>query len=379
LYKKLMAENILLLTYWYPSNSNKSSGIFIKRHAAAIHLINNVVVVSLHITDGRSIFKKTSEITKDENNVETHQVCIASRYRKLVYLLLPVHYFILRKYLRRQLCEHKFSTVHSNVIFPCAIVGHYLSKKMRCRHIITEHWTKIDKFFSISLYRFAGKIAFDRANAITCVSESLAATVKKYTDNKNVTIIPNVIDPNEFYFNPAIQKNRKLTFIAAAHWAQFKNPFYFLDALELIYHEKQIPEFKVALAGTGEQLSVIRQKNYHFEISYLGAMDVKGLNTEFNRSHVFLHGSDFETFSVVIAEALMCGLPCVVSPVGIGPEVIHSGNGFVTNNTVSDWKQKILLCCASNYDHAAISEQLKHKFDLATVGRQFKDLYSSLV
>lgn len=366
---------VLFLTYWYPNKNNKSFGIFTKRHAQSISLNNDIIVLSLNIVKGHSAYALKTEVFKDENQIETHQIYIESRFNKLIFVLLPLHYLVLKRYISKKLMKNSFTIVHSNVIFPCGITGHHLAKKLKCRHFITEHWTKIDKFFSVSLYRFAAKRALDDATALTCVSGQLANTVRKYTDNNNIQIIPNVIDENVFYYNPEILENKIFTFIAVAHWAQHKNPFYFLEALQALVNEKRLHDFKMVIIGAGEQVDLMKSKGYNFEIEYKGVMDAAEISIELNRSHIFLHGSDFETFSVIIAEALMCGLPCVVSPVGIALEAINESNGFVTDNTVLDWKEKILKCYNTQYDKKKISEQLKYKYDLKTVGRLFDNLY----
>jgi glycosyltransferase involved in cell wall biosynthesis len=372
------SDSVLFLTFWYPNKNNKSFGIFVKRHAHAVKLSNPVIVLSLNIVKSEGLYRKTSEVFSDELNVETHQIYLESRFNKLLYVLLPIQYFVLKKYIDKHLAKKNgFTILHSNIIFPCGIIGYFLAKKLNCKHVITEHWTKIDKFFRVSLFRRLGKIAYDKAQAITCVSGQLNNTVKKYTTNKSIYKIPNVIDSKEFYFNPSVKKNSVLTFIAVANWGQHKNPFYFLNALQQLIGEKEMKEFKVVLIGQGPQLDKVKALGYKFQIEYPGVLAADQISAELNKSHIFLHGSDFETFSVIIAEALMCGLPCVVSPVGIAPEVINESNGFVTNNTIEDWKDKILKCYNTSYNNQLISEQLKNKYDLNTVGKLFNELYAS--
>lgn len=369
------ANSVLFLTYWYPNKSNKSFGIFLKRHAHAIAINNKVVVLSLTFLKSNSLYKKTVNIETDEANIETHRIYFESVFSKLLYVLLPLHYIILKKYIRTHLQKHNFNILHSNILFPCSVVGHWLSRKLHLKHIITEEWTKVDKFFRVSLYKGAGKKTLNKADAIVCVSQQLEDTVKKHTHNNKFHIIPNVIDAKEFYYDANIQKNEVFTFIAAAHWGQHKNPFYFLDALKQLLEENKIKNFKVVLAGSGVYLEKVKQNNYPFPIEYPGNLNSRELCTALNKSHIFLHGSEFETFSVIIAEALMCGLPSVVSPVGIALEAINTSNGFVTNNTVPDWKEKILACYNTSYNNAHIAEQLKNKYDLKTVGKMFDEMY----
>ena len=336
-------------------------------------------MLAFSIVHGNAIYDRKVVCSRDEHGVETHHIYLKSRFYKLLYMLLPLHYLILKKYTLTHIRPgFKFSIIHSNILFPCAIVGRRLSKAFDCRHVISEHWSKLDKFFRVSLYRRAGRKALDQASAITSVSGTLSAILKKYTKNKNIVIVPNVIDSAQFHFRPEISKNDVFTFIAVAHWAAPKNPFYFLNALQELHTEGKLSKIKVVLVGTGAQLETIKQAGYAFDIDYKGNMNAQDLNAAFNKSHLFLHGSDFETFSVVIAEALLAGTPCVVSPVGIAPEVINPFNGFIAANTVADWKEKILKAYHTSYDAPAIARALQGKYDLETVGDLFDHVYSNI-
>lgn len=372
-----MNKKILFFSYWYPNKSNTNFAIYVKRHAASIKINNEIVVLSFNIIKGSSIFKKHISVFSDEHNIEIHQIYLESKFNKLLYFLLPFHFFIIKKYIKNNIKPNfKFNFIHSNILFPCAIVGNWLSDEFKCHHIITEHWSKIDRFFRTNIFKYSARKALDKAFAITCVSQLLAETIKTYTKNDHVLIIPNVIDSSQFYFDPKIEKNKTLTFIAVAHWEAPKNPFYFLDALETLKLEGKLEKFKVVLVGTGNQLTIIKNKKYNYEIEYKGNLSPSQLNNELNKSHVFLHGSDYETFSVIMAEAIMCGLPSVVSPVGIAKEIININSGYTTNNTHIDWKEKISMCIQTKYDNLTISKQLSEKYNQTTIGNLFHNLYN---
>lgn len=368
-------RKILFFTFWYPNKNNQNFAIFVKRHAQAISLKNNIVVLAFSFQHSKSVYLKEI-ITNTENNIETHHIYISSRFWKLLYVCLPLHYLIAKKYINKTIRPgFAFDIIHSNILFPCAIVGHKLSKHYRCKHIITEHWSKIDKFFSRSLYKSAGKKALDNAFAITCVSDFLVNIVKKHTANKNLLIVPNVVNSSQFYPDTTIVKEPILTFICVAHWAPPKNPFYFTDALQALHTKHKLPPFQLKIAGEGQMLNTIKNKQYTYPIHYLGNLSPVDLNHEFNSSHIFLHGSDFETFSVVIVEALMCGLPCVVSPVGIAGSVINNGNGAIAYNTTKDWEEKILSCYQITYYPEEISREITGKYNSSVIAELFDRLY----
>lgn len=372
-------DTVLFLTYWYPDKNNRSFGIFVKRHAHAVALQNKLIVLYFSIGKGKGLLTKKISVYHDEANIETHHVHVESVFHKLLFLLLPLQYLVLKTYIKTQLMPvNRFSIIHSNIIFPCAIIARRLAKYFKCHFVITEHWTKLDKFFRVSLYSSLGKRTYNQAAAITCVSKQLADTIKKYSTSQKIHIVPNIIDTSEFFFDEAAKKNERLTFIAAAHWGQFKNPFLFLEALRELKTENKLGDFKMVIVGDGEQIQKMKDAAYNFEIEYRGQLDAKQLCKALNSSHVFLHGSNFETFSVIIAEALMCGAPSVVSPVGIAPEVINHTNGLIAENNIADWKEKILLCCTTPYNNKLISQQLKGKYETKSVGELFTGIYKNL-
>jgi len=369
---------ILFFSFWYPNRYKNNYAIFVKRHAAAIATVFETEILAVHIVSSNTFFKKEYLIETNEQGIKTHHFYLQSKFYKLLYVLLPLQYLLIKKLIDKEIKPNfKFQVIHSNVIFPCGIVGYRLSKHYQCKHIITEHWSKIDKFFKVSLYQWMGKKALKTADAITCVSQNLKKTVDKYHQNKMCFVVPNVIDSSHFYVNSHLQKFPVYTFTAVAHWHAPKNPFYFLNALQELVNEKSIPAFKVILIGTGNLLDEVAQKNYAFTIETPGNLNPEQLSQHLNQCHAFLHGSDFETFSVVIIEALLCGIPCVVSPVGVANEVITSANGFIAANQVNDWKEKIKQLLLTKYDHENISKSIGNKYSLMSVGKQFETVYQT--
>lgn len=372
-------KTTLFLTYWYPHKKNPMAGIFIKKHAHAISLQRPLIVLALNIVPGKSIYKKSLDIFSDEAALETHQILIESKWHKLYYVLLPLHFLLLKRHIKTHITQKtRVARIHANILFPCAIVGYWLSKTFGTKLLITEHWSKINKFFKVSLYSRLGKKAYNRADVITCVSGQLAKTVRSHSSNPKITVVPNIIDSKDFYYDATVTKNKQLTFIAVAHWGREKNPFYFLNALEQLHREEKLLDFKVTIVGDGEKIAKIKSSNYRFPIDFKSHLTPEQVRSELSASHIFLHGSDFETFSVIIAEALMCGLPSIVSPVGISEEVINERNGFIADNLVNDWKEKILLCTQKQYDPQEISDQIKGKYEAKTVAELFESLYRQI-
>ena len=96
-------------------------------------------------------------------------------------------------------------------------------------------------------------------------------------------------------------------------------------------------------------------------------------------SDFLLHPTLYETFSVVIAESLMCGLPVIASEVAAIPELINEENGVLTKNDVPSWESAILQAMTRTFDRAMIASTVANKFSQNSVGHQISSIYTSVL
>jgi glycosyltransferase involved in cell wall biosynthesis len=369
--------NILFITCWYPSKSNQLKGIFVKEHAKAIAENNNILVFSINVTNSKRFFCVTPQMFKDENGINTHILNIESILYKWIYIN-PFLLFLLSKKYYKQNIEKSFrpDIVHSNVINPAGIIGHWFSLCLNKSHVITEHWSRVDKFMSRNVFSYFAKKAYNSAVAVTTVSAFLKDSLQKYiNDVEKIKVIPNIIDSDNFYFKEKYKIVDKITFTAVATWEPPKRPDLFLTALSNIANNAN-SEIIVNIIGEGSLINDWKlQRDCKLKINFTGKLSKNEIAKVLHESDFFLHASDIETFSIVVAEALATGTPVVASNVAALPELINYQNGLVCNNTVSDWQNAITEIIKKHYNHKLVSINIFGKYSHSIIGNQFNDIY----
>ena len=157
----------------------------------------------------------------------------------------------------------------------------------------------------------------------------------------SVRVIPN---PVSFYCEDI--SNLKKTagqIIAVGRLHEGKRFDRLITAFSLI--AKKYSEWHLNIFGVGEQkeylnnliskLDIVEQVN----ISYAK----NDIVTEYKKSHFMVISSDYEGFSLVLIEAMACGLPCVSTACPYGPlEIIEDGvTGLLAKLDESDLAKKI--------------------------------------
>ena len=372
--------HVLFLTTWYPTKTNPHKGIFILKHAQAISKAGyKIIFLALSINNGNDFYKKNIHVTTDAFGIETHHIEIESYFYKWIYINPLFLFYIINTYYKTKIisaCEIKI--IHSNVINPAGIIGYWLSKKHNTFHIITEHWSMLDNYIKKNLFSTYAKKAYNNASYITVVSSYLKSIVEKYVDNKNtIRIVANAIDEKLFYYAPKIN-SKEIVFMAVANWSLPKKPLLFVNALKEVQQKINKP-IVLNLVGNGPLLDEIKNKTYNFKINFLGSMDHIAIGKLLRESSFFVHASETETFSAVVAEALLTGTPVIASKVGALPELINNTNGILCENTIAGWTEAINKAITIDYNYELISKESSKKYGSAGVGQQFSRLYDELL
>ena len=142
------------------------------------------------------------------------------------------------------------------------------------------------------------------------------------------------------------------------------------------------PDHVLTIVGDGPMKSqLIRQSmDLGNRISFLGTVERERVSQLISESHALVHPSEFETFGVVLVEAMMCGRPVVAMRCG-GPEDIVDSTtcGLVQNGNVKEFIEVMKGISNSTWNPQNIAEYAQNLFDKKTIHRRFEKIYSDVI
>jgi len=161
---------ILFIPAWYPSKQNLVAGIFIKEHAKAVALFNEIVVLY-----SEGIDHSIKNFYKIENNIEDGIRTLRLHYRKSP--IPKTTYFIylwsIFNGFRKLIHEGwKPDIIHTHV-FTAGVPAILLGKLYKIPFVIIEHWAGF-LLHKLTLFgRINARFALNRAQIISPVSNNL--------------------------------------------------------------------------------------------------------------------------------------------------------------------------------------------------------------
>ena len=371
--------NVLFIAGWYPNSTFKYQGIFSKKHAHAIKSAGvNIKVLALTVNHSKKVLEFKSDFFIDEAGVETLLLEINSNFYKLFLISMPLLNFIAKKNFKKHFSKFKPDIIHSNVLFPAGLLGAKLASDLNLPHVITEHWSKADTFMESGWFAKAAVKACAKAKTVMPVSNYLAKKIEKYIDSQKLIVVPNTVNTSVFKLISQKQKNNEIVFACLANWQNPKRPDLIFEALN-VFSKTSDKKIRLKSIGGGALIQPLKNRKWNFEVEFSDFVEAETIVNLFEDVDYLLHASEDETFSIILAEAGVMGIPMAASKKGAMPELVNSNNGVLTENTIEDWVKAIEKLTSATYNRKQISEEMKKLTSYEAVGSKYKEIYSEVV
>jgi glycosyltransferase involved in cell wall biosynthesis len=353
---KKSEKKVLFLASWYPSKENSTLGNFVQKHAELANEIANVDV--LYAVDSETV----DEITVvDElvNNVRTVIVYyppiksnvpfISTVLKKETYLLaLRTGY----KYL-----DNTYDVVHLNAVFPAGMFARWIKNNYGTPYVATVHWTgflshhKIYESLPFYVKRIYQQI-FNNASKVLPVSDHLGKSLQKLDLINDYSVLNNVVKSKYFYPKETMESsglpNRFL------HISTFDDEHKNISGMLSAFSQLQ-DDFVLHLITEGEEAEVwTALEKYNIPKSKCivnSKLSVDEIGNAMRAADCLVLFSNYETFSVVLAEAWTSGLPAIYSQCGGLTEINDSKLGVqIKSKDVAGLFKALNSFSKSNYN-----------------------------
>lgn len=257
-----------------------------------------------------------------------------------------------------------------------ALFAGMLATKIKRRYsvpfLITEHSSFVARNLILKSLLPAVKDAYNSADSFLVVSAFLGQKLDEVFDNKlhKWNCVPNVLDPFfEKAEEPLMLESAKapFIFISIGSLIPVKGNLELIEAFKEAFSGS--PDFILKIAGDGELKSMLEKRilelglsNCVFLLDRLNRCQVLSL---IDQSHSLILTSHFETFGVVLIEALSRGKPVIATNCGGPGSIVNKRNGIlcIPKNVLS--VSTALQQMRNNYvtyDHAMIRRDALAKY-----------------
>lgn len=386
--------HILVLPSWYPSKPVDGNGSFFREHAIALkkhgHMVG-VIHPFLHSLRGWKNFLSVDFGIHEELDFDVQtlrSIGIAWIPKKIYISALIEFYHGLRLYKKYSDKYGRPDVIHVQSMLNAGRLAMYLKRKYNIPYVITEHsWRHATGRVSSNELKLSKLIA---SNAVYRfgVSRSLCNELEELIglDSGQWCYFPNMVE-HTFFETPLKESSKSekpFRFICVASLDQNKCVDHVIKAFFKILIEGD--DIYLDIVGDGPDRNKLESMSDEMGIAdrvkFYGKRNRKEILEVMSSADSLVLASRYETFGVVIIEALALGKPVVATKCG-GPEsIIRKEDGLlVPTDDIS------ALCDAmttvrtnfDQYDPYEIRIACKNRFSEEVIISGYTEIYESVI
>jgi glycosyltransferase involved in cell wall biosynthesis len=416
---------VLFLPSWYPSEDNPVVGLYIREHAKAAFLHNDIVVLYAYADDKLPPWSRY-RVTEDvEDGIRTIRVKFGKYWgclghlKRLVFknrtgrvrsesppkeeggpigailAVLTVDKVIIGDLIYcwcvflafRKLIKGGWrpDIIHAHV-FIAGVPAIMLGRLHRIPVVTTEHYTDIPRRLLTWHQRLKLKFAMNRAKAVLPVSKSLQQAIQAYGIRNLFRIVPNTVNTrlfSEAESRGPLENGETKRMLLVARLVPQKGVPYLLKAIAKVRELRT--DFVLDVVGDGPD-----SKEYEDLAARLGLDAIVRFHGVKSKQEVaqFMRNCDFfvlpsllENLPCVLIEAMASGKPVLASDVGGVGEIVTDTNGVLVPLSDVEALAKAmahLMDSFQSYHSSEIARYARERFSYEAVGSMLDGIYREI-
>lgn len=362
---KLSQKTVLHIASWFPHTGDAQNGIFIEKHMSLAQNVSNSYFL---------LFPPRGEKCIVSNLKDKRFCCISgNKFGKLIRLSIAIFSLLFK-------VKH-IDFVHLHVCSEKSKFALKLAALFNAQLIITEHWTGYRNGNFDKLPNSQKKLrtkALSEAYKVSCVSAALIE------DLQNIVLRQYEILPNEIAQGTLKNSFSETIRILSVSDLNDKNKNISGILNTFLKFLENYPKAEWHLVGDGENkneiLELIESTGLlNKNIFYLGRKSHEEVLSLYGNYSFLCQFSRFETFSMVPAEAILCGIPVVASKCG-GPEFYIKPDGGILIESENEQQLLNAMVELSNnsnkYSLAQTQNFIKNHYSKSAIEKKLVELYN---
>lgn len=336
--------HVLVIPSWYPDNKDDFKGCFFREQSLGVFKEGCDVGVIYPDIETHNLNKKRILFPKikfeNDEGLKTYRISWnywlnKGRTIQKIYLFKIFGTILFKKYVKE---FGKPDIIHCHSVMMGGWLAKKISDKYKIPFVITEHSSL---FFKGDQKKYYTKISEICNKSSLCLSVSSDyCKILEQTIPNSPQWIPhnNIVSPKFLTTNIGKKDKDPFIFLSISQLSKHKNVPLVLKSFKKF--NKKHPKSKLKIIGVGLEESTLKTLKEKLEIKniyFLGKKTRDQIVQEFNKSNVFVLGTKYETFGVVLIESLSMGVPVIVTDCGGSGDIMNKEVGRVTKqNDIED-------------------------------------------
>ncbi|OFS87271.1 glycosyl transferase family 1 [Oligella sp. HMSC05A10] len=381
--------HILIIPSWYPAYSGDINGSFFREQAIALrkrgHKVGVLAPTIRSLRDYKSFFNKPYGISyEDDEGVQTfryHSINITAKMHRLsVKRWERIGERLFKKYVDS---HGKPEVIHVHSMVYAGYIALHLHISYKIPYVITEHSSSFLKGLISNGALTSLQKVVDNSSQNLAVSKIFTTNLDKKFKENTWTYIPNIVN-DDFLKVELNNCFEQFTFINVCFLDRNKRVDLLISAFATAFKGNNKVRLKIGGSGTEElSLKTLSEKlGVSEQVTFLGRLSREQVKRELSRANALVLSSDYETFGVVLIEALALGKPIISTKSG-GPEsIIVPQVGYLVEKDSVDGLASGMCHLFENYekfDPKSIRQYCFEQFSEDAVCKKLENVYQSVL
>lgn len=279
---------------------------------------------------------------------------------------------------------HRFGVpdvLHAHAALWAGRVAVRMGQRLLRPCVVTEHSSQMLLGVLGRQERREAASVYRKADAVLAVSQTLLAAVGSVAGVRLGRVVPNTVD-FEFFTLPTVPRRREpFTFLSVCSLLPGKRVDRLIRAFARV--SRTCPGVRLVIVGAGVEARDLRRlaeaSGVAPQVEFTGALSREGVREHMWSANTLVLPSTFETFGVVLVEALATGIPVVATRCGGPEEIIETGLGLlVERDNEEELAEAMGIMTGQSYPERMLRDRVMSRFSFENIAQQLLDVYATV-